>query len=377
MSKFFKKDLIIGMLSALPISYPHAPFYWFGFLALIVTMPQFRIKIEEIRSISLLFCICSLVIIINIYNYNKEVSYCLSIIATLLTFQFYLMRYCIRDFGLFVKGFLFIIKIYTVLTFLLFLFLKPYEHGFNFFIDSELRMWASGYLVEWPNVFCCFLILGAYLTYQQKEYKWAAVHFIASLLTTSRISILGLLLFFSYYCVYKFTLKKTVMALIIISLLLCIGFFFIDNEMLSRYLYYRLFKISDRSLIYTNLWSIFQKNPLGIGNIPYGSLNEFYNSYHSSYLKILVRYGILGFILFLLLILPKKTLTRLSMQENLPILFIFCTAMFQDILLHIHLIMIYSVLLGIRADKLNKILDNEHDKKIIPSVSNAEILPIT
>lgn len=354
-----KIEFLLGGCTAIPIAYPEPPLYWLAVFTLFISLPRFHIKIGGLWYLLLLYLTCSFIIIINFSSYGHEDLYYPSILGTILTFQFFIFRYCLIDLDSYVNGFLFVIKIYTIATIILFFILKPYCNGFDFFINSNMRLWGKGYLPEWPNVFSCFLVIGSYLYFRQEHFKWAFFSFIASLLTTSRIPLLGAVILLLFYYLSNITLKKTVLILSLVSLCVVIVLFLIPHDVLDRYITHRLLKFSDRSLIYSNLLETFYKSPLGIGNIPFSNLNDLYVSYHSSYLKALIRYGVLGLILFLLVIYPRRLFINLRMKENAPIFFILCVALFQDILFHIHLIMIYSVLLALREKQLDKILNNE------------------
>lgn len=349
-------DNVLGFCIALPFAYPKEPLYWLGFLVFIAMC--FRLKLREggKKDFFNVILLCAFILLSNLMSVYANEIYFFSILGGFLILMSFLFRYCTRDAQEFLDGFLLVINGYTIATFLVFILLKPYENGFNFFINSELRMWGDGYLIEWPNVFCMFLSLGFYINWIRGNNCWAFLNITASLLTTSRLALLAIAIFIFYY-LWNVNGKR---AFFLIVLLSVFGAFFIyeinNNQLIASYTTTRLFKTQDRLLIATSLFDVFKNNTLlGIGNISFSSINSLYESYHSSFLKVLIRYGILGFILYLWLIFPKNTLKQIHIKENAPIFFLLIASIFQDMLFHLHFMIMYSVLLGIRDEKINEI----------------------
>jgi len=167
----------------------------------------------------------------------------------------------------------------------------------------------------------------------------------AAILTTSRVALVALgcsVLFdllnrhrVSYWLILLIIFLVGVCALALIGLP-------------ADYVEHRLLKTSDRMIILKDLWAVFSSSPFGIGNVSFGNFSEFYVSYHSSFLKILVRYGIIGLLIFILIVKPRYLCRDVTNRVNAVILFMIIIGLFQDMLLHLHFILIYTVFLAYR-----------------------------
>lgn len=344
-----KLDWIFGAMAAVPFAYPKEPFYLFAFVLLVLGGLRFSIPKKSMKDLILvlLFIIC--VAVINVLNDG----YLYSSLGTCVAIVLFLFRYSVRSHEVFLKGFCFVTCFYAVATFAAYIFLNPIQkYGLNMFINSSSRMWAEGYLIEWPNVFCAFLVLGGIISWFFSNRLWSVLHFAASIITTSRVAYVGLLIVVVYLIAkggkfIRYTLSGIVLAVIVYVLIILR-----NDELFLRYVTERLFKFSDRSLIYAQLFKISIENPFGIGNIPFEKLNEIYVSYHSSILKVLARYGYIGLSLFLFIIYPRAFFKNILHKSNLPIIFLFLCGIFQDFLFHSHFIILYSILLSYREGEL-------------------------
>lgn len=344
-----KLDWFFGVTVAVPFAYPKEPFYWFAYVLFVLGCCRFSIPRESVKDLIqvLMFIIC--VAVINLLNDGNLYSS----LGTFVAISLFLFKYSVRDPSVFLKGFCFVTSIYALSTFAAFVALKPFQaYGWTLFINSNSRMWAEGYLIEWPNVFCALLVLGGILSWTFSNRIWSILHFTASMLTTSRVAYVGLLIIIIYLIVESGQLKKTIICGTILAISICIFIFLRDDEIFVRYATERLFKFSDRSLIYTKLLSLSLDNPFGIGNIPFEELNDFYVSYHSTFLKVLVRYGYIGLFLFFLIVYPKAFFKRIIQKSNLPIIFLLICGIFQDFMLHSHFVLLYSILLSYRENEL-------------------------
>jgi len=347
------QDYFLGILVAIPFSYPKEPLYWFGLSAFLLALPGLKIgKDATIRLVLVLLFLCMVIISNMISSYQESIQF-FSIVGTFFTMSCFMFRYCLKSIDDFVSGFLLVAGIYTFLTFIAFLVLKPYQYGFDFFIESSYRMWAEGYLIEWPNVFCAFLVLGAYLNWIRCNGLLATLNILAAVLTTSRMAILAIAIFVLFLMLRPKIASKAISISLVVLVVAVVAFLVAsNNEMFLDYISRRLFKTSDRAFIFNDMVTVFVDNIFGVGNISFSVINELFVSYHSSFLKVLIRYGLPGFLIFLLLIAPRNPFWNPGARENAPILFMLCIGLVQDMLLHIHLVIMYSVMLELRDAKM-------------------------
>ena len=348
-------DYFLGILVAIPFSYPNEPLYWFGLTAFILALPRMKFGKSAWITLSLILLFLSTVVVANLISPFQDSIQIFSIAGTFLTMGCFMFRYCVMNLEEFLSGFLVVIGIYTLLTFIAFFVLEPYQYGFGLFVDSNYRMWAEGFLIEWPNVFCVFLVLGAYINWIRSNGFLASLNILAAVLTTSRMGILAIAIFALFFLL-KRKLLPTATTILIMLLVSALATYLIssNNDVFLDYVSQRLFKISDRELIFNDMVTVFADNIFGVGNISFGEISELYTSYHSSFLKALIRYGIVGFIIYLLLILPRNPLWKLRAKENAPIVFFLVAGLVQDMLFHIHLVIMYSVLLEYREVRMRR-----------------------
>lgn len=345
-------DWMMGVVAAIPYAYPKEPLYFGAFFVLILFLPRIRLNSEGQETLFWLSIFAASVCLSNIFSSYADFVYPFSVFGTLFSVIFFLVRFGVRDFHSFVRGFLFVICIYIILTFVYFLLLRPFEHGLIFFTDSQMRMWGEGYLIEWPNVFCVFLVIGGFLFWIRKQYIWMVLSFFAAVLTTSRMALLALALLIIYIILKNSSLKSFLYGLLVLVVGFSSYIFVNSDEQFTEYVMSRLLKTEDRFLIYNDLVDTFSENFFGIGNVGFSFINDMYVSYHSSFLKVLVRNGFIGLIAFVFIVMPKRPIAYLSLKESIPLIFLLGVGVVQDMLFHIHLIIVYSVLLGLRNEKI-------------------------
>lgn len=346
-----KLDFFLGVLVASPIKYPDEPYYWFALLAMLIAFPRIMFVRDNIVYLYAVILLSALSVLANLYSpFSIQVNY-VSALASALIFYLFLFRYCIRDVHGFLSGFLLVAKIYAVSVIVMFFILKPYSSFGNFFVSSEARMWADGYLPEWPNVFCVFLVLSFFIFISRRMHVWATISILSALLTTSRMAILGLGLFLLFLFLRSSWRSKGV-SLIGFVFCIIVLYYLSDNQLFLDYLAQRFFKTGDRRIIFDSLYDAFVAYPFGVGNLPFETINDAYVSYHSSFLKIAVRYGIFSFLIFVFLVFPRNIKSGFLSYSNLPLFFLISVGVVQDMLLHLHFILLYSVFLKCREDKL-------------------------
>lgn len=348
-------DYFLGMLSAIPFSYPKEPLYWMALITLPIFFSRIRLDKHGMEKAYIVIIFSVLMLIVNIFSPYQSKIDIYSVFGGVFVISFFLAAYGIRDVEKFVDGFVLIIKVYVALTFYYFIVLAPYEWGLLFFVSSDLRMWADGYLPEWPNVYAVFLVMGMYIFWLRKNSRWFWLTMLAAIVTTSRMPLLAVSLIVFYQLILRVTLKKFIV-FILVSIVFIYGYTLItDNEIFNEYLSNRLFKSGDRAMIFDELMGIYQRNLWGVGSLSFKYIGENYISYHSSFLKSLVRYGFLGLLLFILLVCPRKIMYKARSPYNLPILFLLLVGLFQDMLYHPHIIIMFSVFLLLRENHLLKV----------------------
>jgi len=318
----------------------------------LLALPRLRLDEEGQAYLKKIMLFIGLICLPNLFSFYSEFVYTFSIVGAVFSVSFFLIRFCIRDYDQFIKGYLFVVSIYIVLTFFAFFILKPYDSGFDFFIVSKMRMWADGYLIEWPNVFCVVLVIGAFLFWFRHKRLWFFLALLAALLTTSRMALVVIVLLLGYGICRKLNPVRFLLALLAVLLSIFLFLYIDDGGVVSRYITERLLKSADRILILNSLIDVYVENIFGIGNIPFSEINSTYKSYHSSFLKVLVRYGFFGLIMFLVILMPPLPLYKIVSKENVPILFLLAVGVVQDMLFHIHIVIMYSVFIGIRNKEL-------------------------
>lgn len=347
-----KFDFFLGILVAVPIKYPSEPYYWFAMLAMLIALPRMILVRDNIVYLYAAILLSALSILANLYSpFFSEVNP-IGLLASALMFYFFLFRYCIHDVEGFLSGFLLVAKIYAGTVISIFFILKPYSSFGNFFVSSEARMWGDGYLPEWPNVFCVFLVVSFFIFLSRRMHVWAAICILAALLTTSRMAILGLGLFLLFLFLRSKGRSKAVLSIVFVLSVSFSYYYFSDNQLFLDYLTHRFFKTDDRKIIFDTLYGVFSAYPFGVGNLSFESLNDAYVSYHSSFLKIAVRYGIVSFVVFAFLVFPRNIQGSFLSYSNLPLFFLILVGVVQDMLLHLHFILLYSVFLKCREDRL-------------------------
>lgn len=343
---------VLGALIAVPWAYPKEPLYWIGLCVFLFSLTFFKIHKRDIKRVSLILALVFIMISSNIFSPFREYVSLLNVIGGVLTLLVFASSYSISDTESFFSGYLFVIKIYAILTLILLFYLQPYTTGVYMFLDSEARMWGDGLLPEWPNVFAALLSVGIFLFWLRDDYKWLFLASLAAIVTTSRIALVALLIMGGLELVRGISITRVLVCLVVGVGALYLYSVISADVYWAEYLSNRLFKISDRFVILDSLMATFYEHPLGIGNIPYEVIGEGYVSYHSTFLKVLVRYGVLGFSLFLFILWPKNFFLKWDVRYFGFFCFLWIIGLFQDMLFHLHLAFLYSVLLRHREQDL-------------------------
>jgi hypothetical protein len=355
-------DWLMGFITAIPFSYPSEPFYYGALVVLMLFLTRLRLSAAAKELLILLGFFLIIIVLSNFFSSFSSLILPLSVGGTILSLSLFLARFGIRDFNGFISGFLFVIYIYIFLTFFLFFLIRPFDQGLSFYFHSEKRMWGSGFLPEWPIVFSTFLTVGAFFFWFRENYVWMILALAAALLTSSRLPFLAVIIFFFYFIYVRFSVK-IIFYLILILILTVIAIIFSYDIISSSadfdaLLDQRILKSDDRFYLFEKLLSLSASYPFGIGNVSYSSFDDIYQSYHSSFLKVLVRYGYLGLIVYMAIVIPRNFGRYFSLKETLLIVFLLLSSVVNDLLFHLHIIIIYSVLLGLRDERIKRSLNN-------------------
>lgn len=339
--KLIHKDFIIGIIVCLSFPYPSVPFYPFAYLLLLYSIPYIKFKKKDLDDILLLGVFFLIIVIVNFFNANFN----LSVIGTYSMLLMFLVRYSISNYDNFFYGILLSTSIYSFITIFLFFDLNVYLYGLDVFTNSSYRMWGEGYLLEWPNVFACFIIIGGFLSFYYSKKTLLFLHIVASILTTSRASLIFILFVFIIIFIEAKN-KKLYFTIFLIIFSLLFLLLINQEELLSR-----ITKFSDRSIIFYSLIEVFKDNFFGIGNVSFSNFDTYYESYHSSFLKVLVRYGLLGLLIYIILLFPKNFKYN-NLKINFLILFLLVSGIFQDFLFHPHILIIYTILINFKGERI-------------------------
>lgn len=335
---------IVGVLTAIPVYLIQEPLYILPFVVVFYHLFFGHMANKDIPKVIIFMFLIIVVLLTNFvgilegYNTISVVSIFYFLISTfILAFSYRLIHA-----ESFITWFLIASKSVAVYVFILFFtdaFLNGIIHDFT---QSEGRMWAKGLVVGWPNGFALITSIAAFLCVVKEERLWALFLIITAMSTFSRMSMIFLVVIVLLLAYSRFGLRlffPLMIGLIIFVIPLMVDYYLANEEAL-----YRIAKYNDRLVIAQNLADTFLRNPFGIGNVSYReiSMADIYDSYHSTWFKVLVRYGFIGLILFIALIVPVERMRLISSRSILCALLL-VLAIPQDFLLLPSIAVIYSL----------------------------------
>lgn len=350
----------VGLLLGLAIAYPTQPFYIFAFIAFLISSPHLKLKLNTYNAIyvtAVLLCII-FSLLSNLFSDYKDQIEISSLIMSSLFYLFFLFGFMIDEPLKVIKGYSVAMTVISIYLIFLFFIFAPFKFGLLMFIVPHLRMWAEGYVGDWPNFIAFGLSLSFLINWLiLKKKGLAVVNLVAAIITTSRIPILAVVLLVLLYLLKKpkqfFLWSSIILLLILISLTIILNINFTVEE-LDQYVL-RLTKSGDREILFDYMFEkLYLENIFfGIGSVKMSSFNLDFSSssFHNSYLEIMVRFGTVTLLPYLILILPFNlySLKRKSLYVNKNHLFflsffLIC-AFFQNIFKHPHYLMLYVVFL--------------------------------
>lgn len=351
-----KHAFFMGVLLGVPIAYPEVPFYLLSFLCFGSCFIYVRREISQGVVVLVLLCM-AVALLSSLFGSSRYDIGFLRVLTTTGYFLFFLFGcFIVNKYDL-LRGYLLSCLIISVSVIILFFLSGVAQKGLLIFLVPEFRLWGENYFPDWPNFLAFFLSVSFLLNvFVFKKNFQGFLSIVAALLTTSRTPIIAILLYVLFQLLGRNQngLKRfsLFVAILLLSVFLSAYFFQMNPELLERLVF-----AEDRVVVYGFALDMFLKSPIiGHGAILFDSsvgLDK-YESFHNSYLDILVRHGILGFAFFILLIIPVFGVKLNSLKEFFPILLFFLIAsLFQNFFKHPHLIMLYSVIIYAQS-KLNK-----------------------
>lgn len=347
-------DFLLGVLIGLPLAFPREPFYILSFLAFGLTIPRMRLRMPTLLTVGSMLV---LALLSNMLSPSLNSIGLFKAIYTSAFFGLFLFGFAIRDVEKFFQGFCAIINVLSIAVIVAYFATAQYVHGISIFIYPVLRLWGFEIFPDWPNFFGFLISLGLMINWIYLGHRnWAIINFVAIVATTSRSAMIGAILLIVYLL---WTMRKSRMLLLICGGLLLALFIYLNLDVLlaisesQTNLLNRIFKIQDRLLIWNAALEFMSVKPLiGLGAISFEAANV--SSFHNSYFESIIRYGIVGFIVWLLMLLPTSLYRTSFSKGYICILATFLiAAFFNNILRHPHLFMMYSVW-ALNAKQINE-----------------------
>ncbi|NVK29855.1 MAG: hypothetical protein HWE20_02540 [Gammaproteobacteria bacterium] len=343
---------IVGFLMFFPIAIPNDPFYIIPVLTFLASPFLFSYRFPLYQLTFFIF-LCLYITLVNIFSPLGLHEVFASYVGTLATLALLLVRFSNIDVDQFLRGFADSALLYAIYIFFVVFYSGNVDlyTSFSFFKSSN-RLWGSEYILGWPNAIACFLVLGAFFMRIRRKTSLAWLILAAALLGGSRVGLLGMLFLAAFDPCESKRLRLAIrLVLLSVVVSLFIGYlYYMDSPFLAG----RIFKYSDRLSILNVLLDSFLSRPFGWGNVSFDDIDQglYYVSFHSSYLKFLVRYGFLGLV-FLLVFIVAPLFSRGREMYFLPILFLLFVSIPQDFLFQMNLIFVLSILLkGVAVARL-------------------------
>ncbi len=351
-------------MTAIPIYIVAEPYYLLPFFILIYHLffgnfaPEDRLKIYAFTLLVILVLFSNIVGTMQGYMTISIPS-----VFYFLTTAFILaFAHNTIDVNHYLRWFIIAAKLVALYVVLLFLSDAILNGTFHNITTSEGRMWAADRVIGWPNGYAIVTSIAAYLCFTRNEKFWSLFLVLSALITFSRMAMIFfvVIFFLQAFALFRFRILVPLFILFILYIVPVLYDIYITNEELL----YRIFKYSDRLTILNNLLETYSQSPVfGIGNVSYTeiSLNDIYDSYHSTFLKILVRYGPFGIFFFILLLIPNKK-TKLFSLRGILLIVLLLLALPQDFLLLPSVALLYSLIANSR-DFI--IFDNHNSKSMV------------
>lgn len=253
----------------------------------------------------LFFCWCSFSVLY--YVIGNDAVGMRSIVQMGFTAQYLLLciswRVNYKKLGIYLYYFGILLAVYIIC---LFLILGKYKD-----IDYVLaydRLWAQRFVPSFPNGICLSLIMALWISVERKKgFIGKCLIVLACLLTTSRTALLGCAMVILYWFYSMVKKNKKYLFLLVGFLLFVLAIGVMICKIYFPAIWSRLFYMQDRLELVTIVMHFIKLRPLtGFGGNtlyqlyePYEFMPEtLYQHSHNLFLEIMLRYGVIGFILF-------------------------------------------------------------------------------
>lgn len=341
---------LAGFCLAFPFAYPDVPYYWIAFsvfgLMFLFGRHQFSSRELILIILAMLSALLSSYIGLSGYYIGER-----QIVGSVLFYCFFLFGSLIPDLEKFYKGLFAGVCTVALLVFVFFFIERPYEAGLDMFSLPEYRLWGVRYFPDWPNFLAFMLALGFLLgMFIERRPGWALACLTAAFMTTSRTPLFAIAIFMIFTVLKMGWRTRVIFSASGVGMLLVLAMLFLPTIDFSSEFFARMFLFSDRAEVYLSAVDLIKASPvLGNGAVLLDERvgNFGAASFHNTYLDILVRQGLLGFLIFLVLIFPSgRNIKKEYVWAVAPfVLYFLIPSFFQNFLKHPHILMIYSALL--------------------------------
>jgi O-antigen ligase len=191
----------------------------------------------------------------------------------------------------------------------------------SLFILMSSREWALDRVVGFGNGLAILFALVMIFSFKQKKYIMMMLFFIGGIFTTSRIPFIALTIIILgfFYNSTELHIKIRVITTLVVLLTAALATDVMPNESEFIALEARFSTTDDRVDVYNLAWKHFEDNPfLGIG----GAKLPEYDHAHNSYVQVLTKYGVIGFLIWILMWYVAY-LKNINIKENLNFMLIF------------------------------------------------------
>lgn len=343
-------EFTMGLLVGLPIPYPVLPIYPLAFLVCAIGIARSNPRVETWFFVTFTIISSAFAMVLSPGGAGGSVFLHARPYYLVAVFLFFLFGSGLRRFDSFAKGFVTTSAVIAFAIFGIFVSERIWRHGALLFVIPDLRMWGAAYFPDWPNFLAASLTVAALWAWFLLGWRsFAVVTMLGAILTTSRTALLGLLIALLVDVITRLKRPRAfVVAVVLVAVTGAWVFEYVSALPEAIYIRNRLLKSQDRELVVFAAVEIFKANPVtGIGPVALDESSGIpASSIHNSYLDILVRFGMLGFLPWLFLLRPPLGGDkRAFLAFGAAFLFFMVAALFNNIFKHPHLLLLFSAML--------------------------------
>jgi len=348
-----RRDYVVGLLAGLPVAVPAPPFYLLAIAAFLLVIPTLAVPRRVWLLVALLVGLSLVSVVAS--PFLPRLGGFRSLYASLF-FGLFLFGYGLRRPTAFFRGFLVASTALAVAVIVAFVVTGQLRAGLGVFVISTARLWGAGLFPDWPNYLAFSLGAAALLQVAVRDsWPWAGVCALGAVLTTSRTGMLAALVL-GVLGVARLARRPRGRWLLAGALALLLAFGVGARHRIAtqaanlQAVQSRILRSDDRLELYTFTWGLFRRHPwVGVGPIVLddASLGAPRNSFHSAYLEVLVRQGVLGFAVWLALVLPLGLLRRPARPWWPLIGYFLVSSAANTLFKQPHIFMLYSAVLAL------------------------------